>query len=148
MPDNVYNLKLNLSNGSTIDAGNFTAPQGVQGEAGGDVFCKISPISSSGSDLDALANVASNSNVFCAMIVSPDKNTRFRLVTGSLTAQSNLLYLYIMRSVSNDRWSYYWGLTHDGSNYDFVTGDLGGNTSAKIASITSIISLYGAYFKY
>lgn len=34
MPDATYNLKLTLSNGKELDAGNFTAPQGPKGDTG------------------------------------------------------------------------------------------------------------------
>ena len=140
---------MTLSNGSVIDAGNFTAPQGEQGEAGGDSFCKIHTISSSGTSLDMLAAVASNPNVYCANIVLPDaKGVRFALITGSLTIQTNLVYLQIMRSPINSKWTYYLGITYDGRNYNFVFGDLGNNTTASVKSLGSPITLYGAYFKY
>ena len=149
MPDKTYNLKMNLSNGSVIDAGNFIAPQGIPGEAGGDSFCKIHPISSSGTNLDTLAALSSNPNVFCANLVLPDaKGVRFGLMVGSLSIQTNLVYLQIMHSPINSKWTYYLGITYDGQNYNFVFGDLGANTTATIISLGSPISLYGAYFKY
>lgn len=36
MADATYNMQITLSDGSTIDAGNFTAPQGPAGAKGAD----------------------------------------------------------------------------------------------------------------
>lgn len=123
--------------------------KGAQGEAGGDTFCKIHTISSSGTDLNTMAGLTSNPNVFCAKIVLPDPvGVKFALFTGSLAIQTNLVYLQIMRSVINNKWTYYQGITFDGSNYTTVIDDLGNSTNAVIKSLGSPISLYGAYFKY
>lgn len=123
--------------------------KGIQGEAGGDSFCKLSAISGVGTDLNLLASIDSNPNVFCAnFILSDVKPIRFALVVASLTVQTNLVYLQIMRSVINKKWTFYLGIAYDNSKYTFVFGDLGANTTGFIRSMGDPISLYGAYFKY
>lgn len=52
MADATYNMQITLSDGSTIDAGNFTAPQGPAGATGAQ-----GPAGAKGADGVSITNV-------------------------------------------------------------------------------------------
>lgn len=124
MADKTYKMTVGLSDGSSLNAGNFIVPQG---EAGGSAYGGYNNVTSNNTiPLAAFVNTASNPNCFCVNFISTNLNT-FRLMYNNTTLRSNLVYLQITRNPANLHWELYLGITSSLSGeLGFVFGSVSG----------------------